>query len=362
MLRIQGLRREFKESGSTITGGVLGIDLTIEGGEFFTLLGPSGCGKTTTLRSIAGLEKPDAGRITLGERVLFDAAARVDVSMQERQIGMVFQSYAVWPHMTVYENAAYPLRFGQHSKLDKKEVRTRVMDVLEIVDLASFADRPAPKLSGGQQQRLALARALVHCPSVLLLDEPLSNLDAALRDQMRREIRRLQRETKVTAIYVTHDQAEALAISDRIAVMNHGLVEQIGTSRAIYSEPANAFVARFIGLSNMLTCDAVTSASGDEVTVKTAIGELRGLRMAGHDAGKDVIIRPENILLNPPGDAGVINRINGRIASVAFMGELTEYEVDAGQNVTLTVRGRDHTLTPGTEVTLGLPVDAVKVL
>ena len=362
MLRIEGLRREFKESGSAIAGGVLGIDLAIENGEFFTLLGPSGCGKTTTLRSIAGLEKPDAGRIALDERVLFDAAARVDVPMQERQIGMVFQSYAVWPHMTVFENAAYPLRFGRHNKTDKREIRTRVMDVLEIVGLAPYADRPAPKLSGGQQQRLALARALVHRPSVLLLDEPLSNLDAALRDQMRREIRRLQRETKVTAIYVTHDQAEALAISDRIAVMNHGVVEQIGTSRAIYNEPASAFVARFIGLSNMLGCEQVTASSNNEVTLRTVIGELRGVRMHGHDTGKDVVIRPESIILNPPESTSGLNRVSGRIASVAFMGELTEYEVEAGQNVMITVRGRDYALTPGTEVTLGLPVEAVKVL
>jgi len=362
MLRIEGLRREFKESGSKITGGVLGIDLTIQSGEFFTLLGPSGCGKTTTLRGIAGLEKPDVGRIKLGERVLFDSTARVDLPMQERHIGMVFQSYAVWPHMTVYQNAAYPLRFGQHSKLGKTEVRKRVMDVLEIVGLAPYADRPAPKLSGGQQQRLALARALVHRPSVLLLDEPLSNLDAALRDQMRREIRRLQRETKVTAIYVTHDQAEALAISDRIAVMNHGVVEQVGTSRAIYKEPANAFVARFIGLSNMLGCERVTAVANDEVTLRTAIGDLRGVRMHGHDNGKDVIIRPESIVLNPPEGTTAINRIKGSVASVSFMGELTEYEIEAGQNVLLTVRGRDHALTPGADVTLGLPVDAVKVL
>jgi iron(III) transport system ATP-binding protein len=362
MLRIEGLRREFKESGSAIPGGVLGVDFTIETGEFFTLLGPSGCGKTTTLRSIAGLERPDAGRITLDERVLFDHTARIDIAMQERQIGMVFQSYAVWPHMTVFENAAYPLRFGRQGKLDKKAVRARVMDVLDVVGLAAYADRPAPKLSGGQQQRLALARALVHRPAMLLLDEPLSNLDAALRDQMRREIRRVQRETKVTAIYVTHDQAEALAISDRIAVMNHGVIEQIGTSRAIYSEPATGFVARFIGLSNILACQKVTLLDSKEVTMHTAIGELRGTRMRGHDIGKDVVIRPESIVINPPESATGLNRVKGRIVNVAFMGELTEYDVEAGQNTLLTVRDRDRGLAPGVEVTLGLPVDSVKVL
>lgn len=360
MLSIEGLRREFKEQGSGTAGGVLGIDLAIEPGEFFTLLGPSGCGKTTTLRCIAGLEEPDSGRIALKDRVLFDRAARVNVPMQNRQIGMVFQSYAVWPHMTVFDNAAYPLRYGRHQKMSTAEIRARVMEVLEIVGLAAFADRPAPKLSGGQQQRLALARALVHRPSVLLLDEPLSNLDAALRDQMRREIRRLQKETQVTAIYVTHDQSEALAISDRIAVMNHGVVEQVGDSRTIYDRPANAFVARFIGLSNMLACEAATLLVGDEVTVRTPIGELRGTRMHSGSASTHAIIRPETILIDPAGT--IANRLQGTIRTIAFMGEITEYEVEVSGGTVLTVRTKDNGLPVGATVTLAIPAAAVKVL
>jgi iron(III) transport system ATP-binding protein len=362
MLSIEKLRREFTEKGSGVAGGIFGVDLAIRPGEFFTLLGPSGCGKTTTLRCIAGLEEPDAGSIALGDRVLFDRAAKINVPMQQRRIGMVFQSYAVWPHMTVFENAAYPLWFGSGRKMRAADIHARVMDILDIVGLGALADRPAPKLSGGQQQRLALARALVHGPTVLLLDEPLSNLDAALRDQMRREIRRLQIETNVTAIYVTHDQAEALAISDRIAIINQGRIEQVGDPRTIYHRPANEFVARFIGLSNVLTCHNPRRESGGLVTVSTAAGDIHGKLLNDCAACTSVIIRPETIAIAPPQPAAGDNILQGRITNVAFMGELTEYEIEIAPGTVLTARARDSGLDVGADVAIAIAPDAVKVL
>jgi iron(III) transport system ATP-binding protein len=205
-----------------------GASFEVHDGELFTLLGPSGCGKTTTLRSIAGLESPDEGRISLGERVLFDAAGRVDVPANRRELGMVFQSYAIWPHMTVAKNVSFPLDvLPKRRRPSRGEIAERVERVLETTELAAYADRAATKLSGGQQQRLALARALVIRPELMLLDEPLSNLDAKLRESMRFELKRLQRDLGLTAIYVTHDQAEALVMSSRIAVMNAGRIEQV---------------------------------------------------------------------------------------------------------------------------------------
>src|SRR5689334_18589063 len=231
------------------------VTFDVADGDLFTLLGPSGCGKTTTLRSIAGLERPDSGTIEVGGRVLFAGREPgkgpgkvVNVPANERGLGMVFQSYAIWPHMTVFKNASFPLEVMPRSRrLSRRDVQERVMRALEATELSVFADRPATKLSDGQQQRLALARALVTEPELMLLDEPLSNLDAKLRETMRFELKRLQRELNLTAVYVTHDQAEALALSSRIAVMNAGKIEQIGKPREIYTAPKTQFVAEFIG-------------------------------------------------------------------------------------------------------------------
>src|SRR5262245_10062096 len=242
MLDVGNLKKQYQGFEGRPGGGVLGVSFSIREGELFTLLGPSGCGKTTTLRAIAGLETPETGRIVLADREIFNSETRTNVAPYDRDIGMVFQSYAIWPHMTVFENAAYPLRVSRARRYKRAEIQEKVMGVLEMVGLAAFAKRPAPQLSGGQQQRLALARAFTREPRLLLLDEPLSNLDALLRDQMRVELKRLQQETGVTAVYVTHDQSEALAISDRIAVMNNGLIAQLGTPKQIYGRPASEFV------------------------------------------------------------------------------------------------------------------------
>src|SRR5690242_13434672 len=233
MLRVEGLFTEYPNERGEIVRAAQDVTFTVPEGKLFTLLGPSGCGKTTTLRSIAGLEKPRAGEIAVNDRVVFSSARNVFVAPNRRGFGMVFQSYAIWPHMNVFKNAAFPLAVGtrRHSR---EEIRSRVMRVLEAVQLDHLAEREATKLSGGQQQRLALARALVMEPQLLLLDEPLSNLDAKLRARMRTELKRLQRELGLTTVYVTHDQAEALALSHEIAVMNEGRIIQRGTPRQIY--------------------------------------------------------------------------------------------------------------------------------
>src|SRR3954470_2824006 len=251
MLKVENLAKRYETGAGQPAGGVMGASFEAKPGEIFTLLGPSGCGKTTTLRCIAGLELPDDGVISLAGAEIFHAGRGKVVPMYDRDIGMVFQSYAIWPHMTVFQNAAYPLRFARSPRLSRSEIAARVERVLETVGLSRYSTRSATQLSGGQQQRLALARALVRAPKLLLLDEPLSNLDAQLREQMRAELKRIQLESGVTTIYVTHDQAEAMAISDRIAVLNQGRIVQAGTPSEIYETPNCEFVADFIGRTNM---------------------------------------------------------------------------------------------------------------
>src|SRR5579871_1516368 len=248
------------ENVSRAFGPVLAVDrvsLKVEAGEFLTLLGPSGCGKTTTLRMIAGLEENTAGRITIGDSVVSDAERLLFVAAERRRLGMVFQSYAIWPHMTVFDNVAYPLRIRRRPKV---EIRERVLNALALVEMDKFAQRPAPALSGGQQQRVAIARALVFEPKVLLLDEPLSNLDAKLRLQMGDEFRAIQKRLGMTTIYVTHDQSEAMALSDRVVVMDRGRIQQIGAPEDIYRYPANRTVAAFFGTPNLLAANVEACA------------------------------------------------------------------------------------------------------
>ena len=328
-LRVEGLRKSF---GRELA--VDGISFGVEPGKILTLLGPSGCGKTTTLRMIAGLEHPDAGTITIGEEPVTSLARRIMVSPERRNVGMVFQSYAVWPHMTVAQNVAYPLEVR---RWPRREIAARVEEVLELVGLSRFRDQYATKLSGGQQQRVALARALIFKPRLLLFDEPLSNLDAKLREQLRVELVRLQRDVGITSVYVTHDQAEAMVISDQIIVMNRGRIEQVGDARAIYSRPANRFVAEFIGLANLLPGVVVAAAGADllflaEVTLG---GERRALLRAsmpgaGAAPGTQVLIsiRPEDVDLAPAGVASGDNRLEGIVASAVYMGTHVDYQVE----------------------------------
>src|SRR6187551_2706485 len=249
MLTVHALTKIYANRFDTQAGGVRDVAFDLPTGTFFTLLGPSGCGKTTTLRCIAGLERPDGGDIRIGGETVACAERGLYLNPEDRNIGMVFQSYAVWPHMTVFDNVAYGLRVR---RAPRDVIKRRTMRALELVGLAHLADRSATKLSGGQRQRVALARAIVYEPRVVLFDEPLSNLDAKLREQMRIELVRLQHEVGITSIYVTHDQAEALVMSDRVVVMNNGVIQQIGDPQSIYARPATSFVARFIGVANLL--------------------------------------------------------------------------------------------------------------
>ena len=298
-----------------------GVSLDIREGEFFTLLGPSGCGKTTLLRMIAGFNSIEGGDFFFGEKRINDVAAH------KRDIGMVFQNYAIFPHLTVRENVAYGLKAR---KTPKADITKRVDEALELVQIAHLADRKPNELSGGQQQRVALARAFVIEPSVLLMDEPLSNLDAKLRVQMRSVIKKLQRRLGITTIYVTHDQEEALAISDRIAVMKDGNIMQIGTPNEIYAKPQNPFVAGFIGVSNFMDCDV---AGGEDGRAKVTIqGELAiQIPVSRPYTGKGKIsARPEQLFFSEEG-------MPGKVLFSTFLGDFIEYEVELDNGQTLIV-------------------------
>ena len=303
------------------------VSLSIEEGELFTLLGPSGCGKTTLLRLIAGFYAPDEGEIRFGDRVVNA------VPPHERGIGMVFQNYALWPHMKVSENVSYGLKLR---KISPSEITGRVQGVLEKVKLTGLGDRYPGQLSGGQQQRVALARALVLNPQILLLDEPLSNLDAKIRIQVRAEIRKLQKELGITTIYVTHDQEEALTLSDRIAVLNQGKVFQIGPPKALYERPANRFVADFIGINN-LADGAVRAIEGPLRTmrVETAVGEISAIYDERLRVGDRCVIciRPENAAVDGE-SGGERNHLKGKISFAAYLGNTLRYDVDLGNGVT----------------------------
>jgi iron(III) transport system ATP-binding protein len=330
VLRVDDLTKTYVLGDRSIAGGIRNVSFEVTAGEFYTLLGPSGCGKTTTLRAIAGLEEPSEGRIVIDSRPVFDSTTGAYIAANQRNIGMVFQSYAVWPHMTVFDNVAFPLRMSRTRRYAEPEVKTKVERTLETMGLGSFVSRSAAQLSGGQQQRLSLARALVAEPRLLLLDEPLSNLDALLREQMRSELRRLQQDIGVTAIYVTHDQAEALALSDRVAVMRDGTIVQIGTPKQIYYTPADLFVATFIGRSNVLHGRTEQDVSMNaRAMVSSPIGPVLCTFADRAAAAEPVIamVRPEHVLLTRGEAAAGENRFGGQITNVVFLGETTEYTV-----------------------------------
>jgi len=295
-----------------------GVSLTIHGGEFFTLLGPSGCGKTTLLRCIAGFLSPDGGRL------LCDGERLDRLPAHKRDIGMVFQNYAIFPHLSVFENVAYGLRARRVAPAD---LRRRTLEALQLVQMEPLADRRPDQLSGGQQQRVALARAMAIRPRVLLMDEPLSNLDAKLRVEMRTEIRRLQRELGITTVYVTHDQEEALAISERLAVMNAGCVEQVGFPWDVYQAPSSAFVAQFIGSSNSLT-GTVVERRADGMCVDVAGWRLHTRPMDGAGERVLVVFRPEaaTLLAGEPGPAGATVG-EGEVVGREFLGAVLRYRL-----------------------------------
>jgi iron(III) transport system ATP-binding protein len=328
------VREVVKEFGKARVRAVDGVSLDVEQGELLVLLGPSGCGKTTTLRMIAGLEEPDNGEIWLGDRLVSSADRNLFVQTEKRNIGMVFQSYAIWPHMTVFDNVAYPLHV-RHVK--RTDVQEKVSRTLELVGLQGLERRSATELSGGQQQRVALARAMVFEPRLLLLDEPLSNLDAKLRVHMRTELKHLQQETGITTVFVTHDQAESMALADRIVVMNKGVIEQVGSPVDIYERPANQFVSEFVGSINVFPAEVTdTSPGGGEPGLVTVRSGSRWIRAHADGSaqlvpGQPVMvsIRPEKLALQP--DRFLDNQLNvweGRVASTAYYGDHREYTVE----------------------------------
>ena len=310
------------------------VSFVAKAGEIIVLLGPSGCGKTTTMRSVAGLDSPTAGQIRIGGDVVSDPARGIFVKPQQRNVGMVFQSYAVWPHMTVAENVRYPL---SHRGLSRTQMDERVAAALDVVSLREYAKRSATALSGGQMQRVALARSLVYQPRLLLLDEPLSNLDAKLRLRLRDELRRIIKDAGVTALYVTHDQSEAVAVGDRIGVMRDGRLLQIATPTDLYNNPVELFVAEFTGATNLIEGQVASSCGATTARVRIPGGqELLARVPHAIDAGTPVTIavRPENLRLSrhdaEAGSAGEWNRIPGTVESVRFQGVQTGYTIAAG--------------------------------
>ena len=322
-LDVRDLRKQF----ATGRPAVDGVSFHVPAGEIVVLLGPSGCGKTTTLRCIAGLEHPTAGRVSIGGRVVSEPADGVHVPPRSRNIGMVFQSYAVWPHMTVKQNVAYPLR---HRRAPRAEIERKTAGVLELVGLAQYADRSVVSLSGGQMQRVALARSLVYQPQLLLLDEPLSNLDAQLRLRLRDDLRRIIKQTGVTAVYVTHDQAEAVVLGDRIGVMRDGKLLQMSSADEIYNRPADLFVAKFTGASNLLA-GRVLARNGEFGIVDAGGQRLTALMPATVEAGEGVkiAVRPENVRIGNDAASGADNRFTARIAALRYQGTQTIYELTA---------------------------------
>ncbi|HEY1362699.1 MAG TPA: ABC transporter ATP-binding protein [Xanthobacteraceae bacterium] len=349
-LGVSQLRKEFTPGRPAVED----VSFQVAAGEIVVLLGPSGCGKTTTLRCVAGLEEASAGRITIGGRVVSAPAEGVRVAPRHRNIGMVFQSYAVWPHMTVRQNVDYPLR---HRRLARAEIEARVGEVLELVGLADYARRPVVSLSGGQMQRVALARSLVYRPQLLLLDEPLSNLDAQLRLRLREDLRRIIKSTGVTALYVTHDQAEAVVLGDRIGVMREGRLLQIAAASEIYNRPAELFVARFTGASSLLA-GRVCERNGEFGAVEMPSGErLLAWLAAGVQAGQavSVVVRPENVRLGVDGRAEP-NRFGARIAAQRYQGTQTVYELAMlGGRLEALELGTSASYAIGSEVGVALP-------
>lgn len=354
MIAIHALSKTFR-TGADLVRAVDGVDLQVKEKEFFVLLGLSGSGKTTLLRCVAGLEKAEAGEILLGEQTVSSAERGIFISPEDRGIGMVFQSYAVWPHMTVFDNVAFPLIRGKR-RLPRSKVRDRVMGALELVQLAGLEDRPAPFLSGGQQQRVALARALAVEPKVLLMDEPLSNLDARLREEVRDEIRGVAKKLAITVLYVTHDQVEAMALADRIAVMSEGKILQTGGSHDLYHFPLNRSVAEFLGAMNEF--DGTVEREGH---IQTALGVLTCPASVGRLREVILAIRPEDVTLSRD-PSGLSNEFSAQIVSQLFLGDITVYHVSAsGKKIRSKTTRVERQLEAGGSVYVRLAPEKLKV-
>jgi iron(III) transport system ATP-binding protein len=342
-----------------------GISLTVRSGEFLTLLGPSGCGKTTTLRMVAGLEKNTGGTIAIGDTVVSDAASNVFVPPERRKLGMVFQSYAIWPHMTVFDNVAYPLRIRRRPT---SEIEERVRKALALVEMSAFADRPAPALSGGQQQRVAIARALVFEPQVLLLDEPLSNLDARLRTQMGDEFRELQQRLGITTLYVTHDQSEAMSLSDRIVVMQHGHILQVGAPEAIYRRPGSREVAAFFGEPNLLEAKVRDARPAGEDGFALMVdgpgwnGECLAPEPYSAGTTVTVMVRPESLRVGDAPAPGRALNWTGQVRQSIFRGSHRSIVIDTQAHALNAETSPLDNPPIGSAVTVSAPAEAAWAL
>jgi len=351
-LEVSDLRKQFSIGRPAIDG----VSFAVPAGEIVVLLGPSGCGKTTTLRCVAGLEHPTGGTISIAGRVVSSPAHGILLPPRLRDIGMVFQSYAVWPHMTVRQNVVYPLK---HRKIGRADARRKVDEVLELVGLSEYADRPVVALSGGQMQRVALARSIVYRPQLLLLDEPLSNLDAKLRLRLRDDLRRILKTTGMTALYVTHDQAEAVVLGDRIGVMRDGKLLQMGTPDEIYNRPADLFVANFTGATNELN-GILTERNGAFGFVDIGGGQRVEVSLL-HDIGPGekvrIALRPENIALGMNGDS---NAFRARVLDRRYQGTQTVYDIDlSGHRLEALELGTAARHDIGADTQVTLPRDAL---
>jgi len=352
MISITGLRKNF-QSGDRVVAALQGIDLEVSKGEFFVLLGPSGSGKTTLLRSVAGLEKPDAGEISLNDKVMFSSRRRIAEPPEARGIGMVFQSYAIWPHLTVAENIGLVLTHSRF-RLPKSEAQARIRHALSLVQLDDFESRPARLLSGGQQQRVALARALAVNPALLLMDEPLSNLDARLREEVRTSIKKLTSQLGITVLYVTHDQVEAMVLADRISVMAQGEILQIGNPFELYREPASSLVAEFFGSINWLTGKML-----DGARVETEIGTLVIQAPRQYEGNVVVGVRPEDVKLVQAA-ADMENRFAATVLLTTFLGDQATSEVKINDKILLAKTLPDDAKPAGT-ILVHLPKEKIVV-
>ncbi|MET0500793.1 MAG: ABC transporter ATP-binding protein [Candidatus Binatia bacterium] len=349
MISIRGLQKTFRAQQGQVDA-LKGIHLEVGEGEFCVLLGPSGCGKTTTLRCVAGLERPDGGDIEIGGRLVISPSRNIYVPAEKRELGMVFQSYAIWPHMNVFQNVAFPLTQGQ-KRVAKSLVTERVRTALKRVQLDGLEDRPATDLSGGQQQRVAMARAMVTDSKVLLMDEPLSNLDARLREQMRVELRKITKSIGVTTLYVTHDQAEALSLGDKVCVMNHGEILQMAGPHEVYARPVNLFVAQFVGEMNFVK-GAVTGPGQVESPVgKVAVAVPNGVNIG---AEVTLAIRPEHVGVQPASNYNAAI-IRGKITSKNYLGDAALIEVDVNGVTLLAKLAGDSDLAVGQQAAVELP-------
>jgi iron(III) transport system ATP-binding protein len=349
MISIRGLQKSFRAQEGRVNA-LKNIDLEVGEGEFCVLLGPSGCGKTTTLRCVAGLERPDAGDIEIAGRLVNSCSRKLHVPTEKRDIGMVFQSYAIWPHMNVFQNVAFPLTQGQ-KRFQRSLVAEKVRNALKRVQLDGLEDRPATDLSGGQQQRVAMARAMVTEPKILLMDEPLSNLDARLREQMRVELKKITSSIGVTTLYVTHDQAEALSLGDKVCVMNAGEILQIARPHDVYARPVSLFVAQFVGEMNFV--NGKVSGPGE---VESPLGKVKVSLPNGVQLGAQVTlaIRPEHVGLQATAAPDSMC-IRGKVTSKNYLGDAALIEVDVNGVGLLVKLAGDTELSIGHQAAVDLP-------